>query len=738
MPTPTASSMEAVTPGASTDPFSNVDHIVVIDNGAHNIRIASVPYPYLSSNFYNLSSSPFASSPLIDPSILANAVQIDTFPNAIARTRSPHIVPSLSASEASFTAPSAGTKSSVFVSSHIHTLLDDYAALHLRLPHQSGIVVDWAAQKTIWDHVLTNHLAKVVGRDKAKGRKLLSGKAVIITESYCNLEPAQQAIDLLLYEQYGASAIWRTTPAQLVGLGTDIHRSEFSASSAIAANSQSDPIDVDEERDQTATAAAHDTRSEDKDTIRARRVRTPRQPTTNTNSIDSAISNVPRLITIPRPQCMLILDLSYSACHAIPLIHGNLHYPSIRRLELGGKMLINLLKERLSFQQLDMMDESWLMTHIFAKTSFVAAEVGRRVYGSDERMTAEAEMIMGKEAAEWTYEDLLLLEKYGKKRKSRSGVGEAKEDKSVTVTWSLPDYGGGATTKGGPEARDRARYGYIASGPNPPPYQSTFASAESQGSRKRQRIHDSILDWDSSFIASSSSTSTQQSRSSSQTDSEEEEEEKQDEQHLHLGSERFSILEHLFNPLSLGLDQKALPELIQDSIASVGATYSQSAADMMWGNIILTGGLGNAVGMRRRLRNELRPLAPADVELRIWPQDEEQRLEDASMIPIKAGVGLACDISVREMLKREKQAANGAEGGKGVGRGKKKIKGRQSRGLSEGEREQDVEETDKKGRWLTYAQWMNPISGASNDVDLVRSANMVFYPPPQDAPAKSS
>ncbi|EST07983.2 Actin-related protein [Kalmanozyma brasiliensis GHG001] len=623
MPTSTADAFAHDT----SDPLDGVDHIIVIDNGAHNIRIASIPYPFPSDL---LSST-------IDPTVLASTIPIDVFPNAIARTRSPHTIPS----STSPTAPPPGGKTSLFVSSHIHTLLDDYAALHLRLPHQSGVIVDWAAQKQIWDHVFANHLAKLPGATGKKG-KLLQGKAVILTETYCNVEPVQYAMDLLLYEQYGAHAVWRTSAAGLVGLGTDVFRTPQPS------------VSEDDTHNEQDAAMEHNEPSTSK-----RPARAPRTATTTT----STTATIPRILPPPLPQSLLVLDLGYSYCHAIPILHGQPHLPSIRRLDLGGKMLINLLKETLSFGQLDMMDESWLTSHIFARVSFVAASVGRRSSAG----------LGQRKAAEWSYEDLLALEREG-----RGGIG---------VTWSLPDYGGG--DKGG-EERDRARYGYILDGPNPPRF---------DGDERRKRS----VDWDSAFIATSSPTTSRRLPPS---------DEDEETQTLKLATERFSIMENLFNPTALSLDQQPLPLLVRDAIASFahsGLPHARAAADMMWSNIILTGGLANCVGLKRRLEHELRSLAPEDVGVKIWTDEG-----DASLTAVRSGVGVACEVAAKEAVRRESSRGEDVKAGKKRGR-----KSRASVTVEEAEEEVG-------GRWLTYAQWMN--AGSGSEADIVRAANAVFYP----------
>lgn len=516
------------------------------------------------------------------------------------------------------------------------------------------MIVDWAAQKTIWDHVLTTHLANTGGKEKKGKAKLLAGKAVVITEAYLNPEPVQYAIDLIMFEQYGATAVWRTSSANLVGLGTDVFSPLPSNSTSL--HDASPQPQLSNEPTFSPSRSIHPART------------------------TSAEPSLPLIISPSRPESMLILDLGYSFCHVIPIINSQPHLASIRRLELGGKMLINLLKETLSFRQLDMMDESWLISHLFEKVSFVAAEEGKRIYGGREKV----EEVGKKEAKEWSYEDLLLLDKFGRK-----GVG---------LVWRLPDYKGGGCKKEGRE-REKARYGYVQQGPG--------SRDEKDGERGKRR---KMQDEESEFIFSSTSAFPTRS----EDDEGEEEGEQGDPQSLNLTSERYSIIEHLFNPSSLSLDQQPLPELILSSISSLPTSLA-GAGDMMWSNIILSGGLANIVGMRTRLYNELRPLAPADVPIRIFPD----KGLDKSLLAIRAGVMWAIEFSAKEAVKREK----GAGGKKG-----KRRKNAIADNIKDGNQGGGG---GVRARWITYSQWSNPPmmgGGAPSESDIAKAANKVFYP----------
>lgn len=48
--------------------------------------------------------------------------------------------------------------------------------------------------------------------------------------------------------------------------------------------------------------------------------------------------------------CGLVLDAGFSATHAIPVFDGNILYDGVRRLNLGGKVLTNYLKELVSYR----------------------------------------------------------------------------------------------------------------------------------------------------------------------------------------------------------------------------------------------------------------------------------------------------------------------------------------------------------------------------------------------------
>lgn len=108
-------------------------------------------------------------------------------PNAIARTRQ-------------------GVRRQVLIADQIESQCLDYGGLQLRLPMERGFIVDWAAQKAVWDRALVQVLACPTDTYGA-----LEGRTVIVTEPYFLLPEQQRALDALLFDWYLADAVWRAT-----------------------------------------------------------------------------------------------------------------------------------------------------------------------------------------------------------------------------------------------------------------------------------------------------------------------------------------------------------------------------------------------------------------------------------------------------------------------------------------------------------------------------------------------
>ncbi|KAI9495737.1 actin-like protein ARP6 [Zychaea mexicana] len=77
------------------------------------------------------------------------------------------------------------------------------------------------------------------------------------------------------------------------------------------------------------------------------------------------------------PDCALIVDSGYSFTHIVPFFKGRPVSKAIRRINVGGKLLTNQLKEIVSFRYYDMMEE----THIINQVKEECCYVSQDVYG---------------------------------------------------------------------------------------------------------------------------------------------------------------------------------------------------------------------------------------------------------------------------------------------------------------------------------------------------------------------
>lgn len=68
----------------------------------------------------------------------------------------------------------------------------------------------------------------------------------------------------------------------------------------------------------------------------------------------------------------LVVDVGYSFTHIVPFVCGKKLLKGIRRIDVGGKVLTNHLKELISYRHLNVMDESYVVNQIKEDVCFVS------------------------------------------------------------------------------------------------------------------------------------------------------------------------------------------------------------------------------------------------------------------------------------------------------------------------------------------------------------------------------
>ncbi|EJW87304.1 actin [Wuchereria bancrofti] len=70
--------------------------------------------------------------------------------------------------------------------------------------------------------------------------------------------------------------------------------------------------------------------------------------------------------------CCIVVDTGFSFTHIVPYYNGKVIREGILRIDVGGKVLTNLLKEWISYRQLNVMEETYVMNECKEDICFVA------------------------------------------------------------------------------------------------------------------------------------------------------------------------------------------------------------------------------------------------------------------------------------------------------------------------------------------------------------------------------
>ncbi|KAG6330260.1 hypothetical protein ID866_8828, partial [Astraeus odoratus] len=169
----------------------------------------------------------------------------------------------------------------------------DYSSLHYRLPFEKGYLVDWDAQKAVWDGLFSSEVLSVNA----------PGSSLLITEPYFNLHTIQDIYDQFVFEEYEFHSYHRCTPAALIPYGQLF-----------------------------------------------------------------AVQGM------QMPECSLIVDSGFSFTHVVPIINHQIQWHAVKRLDVGGKLLTNQLKEVVSYRQWNMMDETYIVNHVKESCCYVSTQ----------------------------------------------------------------------------------------------------------------------------------------------------------------------------------------------------------------------------------------------------------------------------------------------------------------------------------------------------------------------------
>lgn len=323
-------------------------------------------------------------------------------------------------------------------------------------------------------------------------------------------------------------------------------------------------------------------------------------------------------------QCCLVVDSGYSATHVVPTHNGGQPVSSaIRRLNIGGKVLSNILKECVTYRQWNMMDEFHIVNDAKEQLCFVSDRF-------DEEMSKARKTRKG---IRWFDREYVLPDFVSTFRGSVRLPEPLKRKREAEEMKKMEDEIDALN-----EERERAEAAEeaqqlvddneeAAANENTGNGGEKHPEPESKKGKKRKRKSDkkkSVADDEGDDAEENDSDEETDHQRLKRLKAEREAERRRREreaaehQSLALSVERFAVPEVLFRPSDIGLGAGGIAEAVAESVAACDSHLRAA----MYHNILLVGGNARMPGYRERVEEEVRSLAPAGYEVRVFlPED---------------------------------------------------------------------------------------------------------------------
>lgn len=163
----------------------------------------------------------------------------------------------------------------------------DKVSLFFKRPHDRGYLINWDAQRQIWDFIFA--VEKITPTEHE----------LLLTEPYFNPSELQRHQIEVVYEEYGFQGLYSTSPSTL------------------------------------------------------------------------SMYNYQYIHPSDNP-CTLVIDTGHSFSHIVPYFRGNKINYATKRVNIGGKILTNYLKEIVSYRHWNMLEETYLMTLIKERCCYLS------------------------------------------------------------------------------------------------------------------------------------------------------------------------------------------------------------------------------------------------------------------------------------------------------------------------------------------------------------------------------
>ena len=286
---------------------------------------------------------------------------------------------------------------------------------------------------------------------------------------------------------------------------------------------------------------------------------------------------------------------------------------TIRRMPLGGRHMINMLKYYMSYRQYNLMDQEVLMRDVFERLSYISLDMkgelrvareknsGRRPYDRDFVLPDYSNTTKGLVRIPFALQREREKEEEKKKQEQQQdGVDDDEEDEDEDFCSDDDD-----------DESDDENFDENMDGNLPSKKQNK------KGSKKNKRKEDD--DDENNDIVDEEEESLEEKRKRLLRQRAEEErrkrEQQEEEQVLRVSLERFTVPEVLFRPIDAGLqsDLVGLSQAIVQSVEACPEAYRPA----LYRTVYLVGGLALLPNLVERLKRELRSLVSIEYDIGI-------------------------------------------------------------------------------------------------------------------------
>ncbi|KAF4027810.1 actin [Phytophthora infestans] len=234
-------------------------------------------------------------------------------------------------------ASTSANPSAVYMGQKLQELEHQRAKLRYLRPVQRGYCVNWNVESELWAHLMSSEMLKVDP----------SEHALVVTAPLLAPAVVNESMDQVVFEELGFQSYARVSAAESCVLSYSEHcEREYQAS--LVANKM----------------------PEIKSPGRKRQKITKRsEPPTSPAVVDEEDP-----LRFSTSSCHLVVDSGLSFTHVVPVIDGKVYLPGVRRINVGGKLLTNYLKEIVSYRQWNVMDDTPVINELKEVLCFCSME----------------------------------------------------------------------------------------------------------------------------------------------------------------------------------------------------------------------------------------------------------------------------------------------------------------------------------------------------------------------------